>query len=110
MIVFKQTLDEALASSLGKTAFIFTPNPLDQGHIELVGTWKEFIEQYKAIPRQNTVVIFYGVSSIHQKIVAFLTLSRLCEVIVVPDFNAESYPTDSSQFFDVVSDYPSNTY
>lgn len=110
MVVFKQTLEDAIKLGVNKNTFIFTPNPLNEQHIKLVGTWKEFIEQYKGIPRKDTLVIFFGISSIHQRIASFLTLSRLCQVVIVPDFNAESYPAHNQFNFESASDYPSNAY
>lgn len=84
MVVLKGSLEDAINFVGDRKVLIFTPKPTQDGHRKLVGSWQDFIEQNKGILRKETVVIFYNVASIHQRIISFLTLSRLCEVVLVP--------------------------
>ena len=84
MVVSKGSLEDAINFVGDRKVLIFTPKPTQDGHRKLVDSWQDFIEQNKGILRKETVVIFYNVTSIHQRIISFLTLSRLCEVVLVP--------------------------
>ena len=84
MVVSKGSLEDAINFVGDRKVLIFTPKPTQYGHRKLVGSWQDFIEQNKGILRKETVVIFYNVASIPQRIISFLTVSRLCEVVLVP--------------------------
>lgn len=113
VVKFSNSLQDILCGLKDKSYILFTPSKVlldtSVNHHEIPLYWFDFIERYKGLPRSTTVV-FFGISEIHQRILGFLTLSRCCEVVIIPNYGFNNDETVQDILFECYSDYPQRSY